>query len=338
MDVVIRADGGPDVGYGHLVRTGALAERLLARGDVVRYATTTPAAVADVCPDDVGVVDLPDGSVDALCEHVDASGPDVVVLDSYDLDATDQRTLRDRDGVLAIVDDTGGRVCADVVVNGNLYAESLDYEVVGDPPTWCLGPEYLLLREEVRRLVARDPPSRDPPERLLVTMGGSDVSGDMPVVVRVLDGLALTLDVVIGPGFTNADAVREAVDAVSTDVRIHRDPPDFLELVYDVDLAVSACGSTVYELLALGTPFVGVVQADNQRPIADGLRERQLATVAGRPGETDAIRSGVERLRSDPELRRARRNRGREVVDGRGVERVDRAIRATVGRNPQAKT
>ena len=25
MHVVIRADGGPDIGYGHLVRTGALA-------------------------------------------------------------------------------------------------------------------------------------------------------------------------------------------------------------------------------------------------------------------------------------------------------------------------
>jgi UDP-2,4-diacetamido-2,4,6-trideoxy-beta-L-altropyranose hydrolase len=31
MHLAIRADGGPEIGYGHLVRSGALAEEICAR-------------------------------------------------------------------------------------------------------------------------------------------------------------------------------------------------------------------------------------------------------------------------------------------------------------------
>ena len=53
MHLAIRSDGGPDIGYGHLVRTGALAERALEAGDRVTYATRTPGPAREVCPDGV---------------------------------------------------------------------------------------------------------------------------------------------------------------------------------------------------------------------------------------------------------------------------------------------
>jgi hypothetical protein len=62
VNVVIRADGGPDIGYGHLVRTGALARALVDRGHEVAYATTTPDRVADVCPKACRTIPLPRGS------------------------------------------------------------------------------------------------------------------------------------------------------------------------------------------------------------------------------------------------------------------------------------
>lgn len=39
MHVVIRADGGPDIGYGQLIRTNALAEELLSREHEVSVAS-----------------------------------------------------------------------------------------------------------------------------------------------------------------------------------------------------------------------------------------------------------------------------------------------------------
>lgn len=44
IDVTIRADGGPDIGYDHLVRSNAFAKEFLKRGHGVAVATTTPQA------------------------------------------------------------------------------------------------------------------------------------------------------------------------------------------------------------------------------------------------------------------------------------------------------
>jgi hypothetical protein len=42
MQVAIRVNGGTEIGYGHLVRSAALAVNLLARDNTVTVATTTP--------------------------------------------------------------------------------------------------------------------------------------------------------------------------------------------------------------------------------------------------------------------------------------------------------
>ncbi|MFB6255831.1 MAG: glycosyltransferase [Haloplanus sp.] len=93
--------------------------------------------------------------------------------------------------------------------------------------------------------------------------------------------------------------------------------------MFHADLAVSATGTTIYELLALGTPTVGLPQADNQEPIADALAEREAIVVPdGKTRLSDAIRD----LAADADRRRTLRERGRALVDGEGVHRVYDAV------------
>lgn len=326
MDVVVRADGGPEIGYGHLVRSGALAAEFLRDGHVVRYATTTPDHARQACPEGVEVRELdPEGEHDELLNRLDDGPPSLVVTDSYRVDADYQREIRDRTSLAVVIDDARHAVCADVAINGNLYAGSLTYDWIAPEPRWCLGPEHLLLRREVRRLAERGPPWRDRPERLLVTMGGSDIMDTTPLVLRALDDLPLTVDVVVGPGVDDDRAIRAAADSIETRTEIHVAPDDFLGLVYEADLAVSACGTTSYELLALGTPFVGLVQAPNQRRVADGLREWEAALVVDDPTEPASVRDGVSEL-TEGDRRRRYRDRGRELVDAKGAERVYRSL------------
>jgi spore coat polysaccharide biosynthesis predicted glycosyltransferase SpsG len=93
-------------------------------------------------------------------------------------------------------------------------------------------------------------------------------------------------------------------------------------MIFESDLAVTGCGSTTYELLALGTPFVGSVQADNQRPIAEALQEDELATVLDTNPSVDDFGCAIRELVGDVDRRRAYRKRGRDRVDGHGAVRV----------------
>lgn len=332
MHVAIRADGGPEIGFGHLVRTGSLAERCLEGGHGVTYLTTTEGPAEDVCPDGVEVVGVPATTErSAVSDWIDRNDPDVVLADSYAVDEGYQRAVAAAARALAVVmDDDRFRIHADCLINGNVYADALDYEWTGEEPVWCLGTDYLLLRADIRRLAAEGPSFADPPRRALVTMGGSDVAGFTPAVVRAFDGVDVTVDVIVGPGFDDAGEIRRAADRTDATVRLLETPEDLAERMHRADLAVSAAGSTVYELLALGTPTIAIPQAENQVPVAEALADRDAVVHLPADGEA-ALPRTIGALVEDGDHRRRLVRNGRALVDGRGTDRVYRAIAALAG-------
>ncbi|WP_050033585.1 PseG/SpsG family protein [Halorubrum halophilum] len=328
MYVVIRADGGPEIGYGHLVRTGALASELLDRGHQVTYATTKPEHVREVCPAGVDTLTIPSREDPEQVREFIRDHAGVTVVDSYLADGTYQKRLGEVSPLVVIADDTRHRIAADVLVNGNLYAPDLEYDVIDAEPTWCLGPEYLLLRQAIAEYASMDPPWRDPPTRAIVTMGGSDIVGLTPTVIRAFDGFDLRVDAVVGPGFSTEQEMEigDTADDVSADVHVVRDPDDLPKRMYQADFAVTTASTTTYELLALGTPIVSVPVIDNQELIAEALRQQNLAIVLSRDAECRSFRTAIEKYCSDSSLRHARQNTGQELITGNGIKRVANMI------------
>lgn len=335
--VVIRSDGGPEIGYGHLIRSSALAEEFLTGGQTVTVATTTPDAAQAVFPETVRTVELPSrGDPEPFVEWLQTATPEVVFADAYPVDTAYQRAVRQQVRLAVLQDDAQHAVCADLFTNGNLYAPDLDYEFVGDPPETYLGTDYTLLRRKIRERAATEPPWRDHPERAIIMMGGSDISGLTPTVVRAFDGLELRIDAVVGPGCSDAQeqAVRTAATETDVDVRVARDPDDLVKRMLAADIGVSTASSTTYELLALGTPLVSIPVVDNQELIAASLQKRDAATVLQRGDGKAAFRSAITEYVRDTELRRSRRQAGRQLVDGSGTDRVAAAITEIVDQNP----
>lgn len=315
--LAVRTDGSPEMGYGHLVRTGALARKFLENGYRVTYLTRTPSGVSEACPDEVGVYRLEEDEIEDSLAWLERNEPGILLTDSYDVDTEYQRRLRESVPTLATVtDDTRYTLCCDVNINGNVYAPELNYDWIGEKPEMLLGTDYLLMREEFQRLADEEPPWRDPPERALITFGGSDINDVTPDAVRAFDGSDLEVDVIIGPGFENGDEIEDAAAATDAEFNLLRDPDDLPRRMFKADLAVSATGSTVYELLATGTPVIGIPQSDNQRPVANSLKDIILRC------DIDGIRRCLSRLIEDATLRRKMRADGKELIDAEGARRV----------------
>lgn len=329
MHVVIRADGGPDIGYGHLVRTGALAEELLSRDHDVTYTTTTPQPAREVCPKEVAIVSLPSRSdPDPFLNQLGVVGPDLVFTDAYPIDTEYQHAVRSEVPLVVLQDDARHAICADLFVNVNLYAQSLDYEFVGPEPRTCLGTQYVLLRDEIRQFATAEPLWRDSPQRALVTMGGSDVADITPKVVQAFDGLEIRVDVIVGPGYsdTQEQAIRAAASECTADTRLVRDPDDLPRRMFGADFAVSTASTTTYELLALGTPIVSCPVVDNQCRIARVLRNQNLAIVVNPDDGVPRFKSAIDQYLQDQDFRQQRRITGRDLVDGRGTERITETL------------
>lgn len=315
MHVVVRADGGPEAGYGHLTRTSALASTGISEGDEFTYLTQSPSEAKKVVPNDVTVVDV--GSRGDTIDWLTEEAVDWVVTDSYEIDTEYQRALAETVPKLAvIIDDNRHTLCCDIAINGNVYAPNLDYDWVGERPEFLLGTDYFLLREGFQGLPDDPPPWREHPEKALITFGGSDTNNQTPTAMRAFAGFELAVDVIIGPGFSNHDEIYRAANKIESEFNVLEDPENLPRKMFESDMAVAGTGVTVYELLATGTPVVGVPQVDNQVTIADALEDHILR------GDRQPMRTAVSTLLNDSEKRKTLRENGRSLIDGQGARRV----------------
>ena len=328
MRIGVRADGGAAIGYGHLVRSNALGEVFLERGHDVAFASATPDAAREVCDGRVRVVPLEgEDDGDGFVRWLTDEAIDATIVDLYGIDTGYQGRIRDTSSrSILISDDDEEAVCADLVVNGNVYADRLNYRWVDSKPRFCLGTDFLLLREEVRTLVRQSGPKEGQPGRAIVTMGGSDVLGLTPSVMDAFAGLDIEVDVVVGPGFTNEAEIHRAANRLGARFHVYVTPEDLPGRMRAADLAVCAAGTTTYELLALGTPAIVVPVVENQLPIAQRLKELGAVRSVS-PGDLESnLPDELLELVASKDSRERMRTTGQALVDGRGCERVYDAI------------
>lgn len=337
------ADAGPTIGVGHVTRVSALLAAWTQAGGraELRGVGVTGALRTRLVEAGVGVVDaeapLAAGQGAALASWVDERAAAAVVVDTYALAAGDVDALRTAATVIAIDDFGDALRGADVIVHqGAVERAALLF--AGAPGLLLAGPPYLLLRREIRDAAAAEEGPSAGPVRVVVTLGGADVGGhSLPVALALADDAArgdasLVVDVVAGPAMPAArrDALLAAASARDR-LRVHVDVAQMAPLLVGATCAISAAGSTSWELAALGVPALLVVVADNQRPVADCCVAAGCATLldatlrAGDDVVADARRF-VATLADDPGRRAAMARAGRALVDGRGADRVIDAV------------
>jgi len=323
MRVAIRTHGDARIGLGHVRRCLSLAVALSGRGAKCHFVVNDAPVVLELIRS-LGFPAVPVGERLRGSGEAAVSGlsPECIVADSYDLSADDLARLR---GIarLIVIDDLADReLPADVVVNCAPSATASVYRA-GTGTRFLLGPAYAMLRPEFAGIPARGVPGTA--VRTLLTMGGGDPAGLTGRMAALL-GHALprmVIDVVVGP-FAEKAELPPGGNLVT-----HRVPPSMRDLMRGADLAVAAGGQTTYELAATGTPAVLVSVADNQVPQSRAWASAGVFLYAGdaRDGDVPEKAAGLaSRLAGDPVLRGETSRRGRELVDGRGADRVAEAI------------
>ena len=336
--VVLRADASVGVGTGHVMRSLALAQAISTAGG-------EPLLAVAECPEEllgrarsVGVgthvlgVDVgSDRDVAATLALARARGASWVVLDGYGFGPDVQRGLRRAGQRVAQVDDFAHQEDyeVDLLLNPNSHAREDAYPRAGRR---LLGPRYALLRPEFSAAIADGPARQVPPRarRILVTMGGSDPSNATGSVLAALErmgGADLAIQVLLGPANPHGEAVRAAAGALGG-CEVLDAVEDMIPLLRWADLALGAGGSTLWELAALGVPCACVVLAENQAPIVEDLAGRGVVESLGwdRDLEVEACSRRLSALIGDPTRRASMAASGRDLVDGRGAERVAGAL------------
>ncbi|WP_431841925.1 hypothetical protein [Calidifontibacter indicus] len=326
--VGVRVDAGGRMGVGHAVRCLALTQEMRGRGvDVTVYGSLDVPWVRNGYERAGVPVESPGKILDATLTHV--------VIDGYDVPASLGESLRSNGiHVTALVDDAfGAHQIADLYVDQNYGAQPH----IGGPAgsTALAGVPYALFRDEILAARSAEAHAADGVPRVLAVFGGTDPFGASDLLVPMLldTGEPLQL-LVLCPDPDRADHLRALPRAAGQEVEVVASVPDIAAAAAASDLAVSAAGSTVWELLTIGTPTAVVCVVDNQEPgyratTDDGLvlpAGRLPALAAGDAAERSAAVAALRRLLTEPELRTSLRVGGMRLFDGRGRARVADAM------------
>jgi UDP-2,4-diacetamido-2,4,6-trideoxy-beta-L-altropyranose hydrolase len=329
---LIRADASPRIGAGHATRCLALAQRWRDDGGrVSRAFCPGPGDLAESYASE-GVELVPitasAGSPEDAAETVALAGhrvADWVVVDGYQFGPDYRCTLR-RAGFRVLQLDDHGLVKDDhahILLNQNIDAGESMYPVRWWKTRLLLGPRHALLRREFsdwqgwRRVI---PPVA---RKVLVSLGAGP-HPETETVVRALRLLEIEQleAIVVGADSVSPSGEGDRADSVS--IRFVKHLADMARWMAWADVAVSAGGSTCWEMAFMGLPNLVLILAENQRGNAHGLDAQGVAMSLGwgHEARADDIAGLLGRLILDPDRRQAMSASGKQLVDGLGARRV----------------
>ncbi|MDD4136280.1 MAG: UDP-2,4-diacetamido-2,4,6-trideoxy-beta-L-altropyranose hydrolase [Methanoregula sp.] len=337
--LVIRADADARAGTGHLMRCLALAEAWQDAGGEAIFVSACAAPSLKTRLETEGFrIIHPGDTTGTLFDARETTriareeGAVWIVVDGYQFGGEYQRAIKDSGLSLLFIDDYGhaDHYYADIVLNQNVYADMSFYPAYEPSTRFLLGTKYALLRREFLNWPGR---SRDCPEtarKILITLGGSDpenVTLKVLEAVKAVDADGLEVTAVMGGANPHFDRIHEVVKD-RPGFRLVENAMNMPELMAWADCAISAGGSTCWELLYMGVPSIVIPIAENQEPVARELRALQIALVPDKhtlndPGKFAGTIAGF--LQSK-EVRRGLAQRMARYIDGHGPARAIDAI------------
>ncbi|MCQ2081151.1 MAG: UDP-2,4-diacetamido-2,4,6-trideoxy-beta-L-altropyranose hydrolase [Lachnospiraceae bacterium] len=337
--IYFRADGNARIGMGHLMRTLSIAKEVQKEEECV-FLCSDEASGLVVKENGLKVILTKTQAfsmeeAEWIAEKYDDQG--TILVDSYLATNEYFKILRKNKKVFYLDDLGEEKFDVDVIINYNSYADEKSYislyEGVKNPPEFIIGSRFVPLRDEFVNARAS---ANNEVKNILLTTGGGDIdniSGSiLDKLLSSLDENDIKINVVIGAMNPNYEKLIKMAKADSR-VLIHRDVRKMSELMKNMDAAISAGGSTCYELCAMNIPFVVFSYADNQIKLSSDMDKKKAACLAGHifneNSKKTVINNICEKMKliiQDESVRNLMREHSLNVTDGLGAKRLAKML------------
>lgn len=333
--IAIRADGNEILGMGHLMRCMSIGKALEKQGAHCVFFVAQEKAGAFIrekgFPCEVLYTDFQNMEMEfsRIKELAKIYEPVMWLVDSYQITSKYVTELR-KESPVFLLDDIGELAfCSDGIINYNIYGDKVVY-TNAEKMKCLLGAGYAPVREEFSETPYA---VRDEVRNVLITMGGSDKLNITGALCKtLLKRLPSVIHITLICGKFNPH-LRELLLLQESEARVHVlvDVADMWNKLAMADVVISAAGSTLYELSAMGVPTVCCYYVENQRRLAEGFAEKVGMCNAGDYSRDSAVvlqktAAAVSELADDREHRRKLSRRMQEVTDGQGAARIAKEL------------
>lgn len=333
--IYFRVDSNSDISAGHVMRCLAIAEAMRSRDVPCMFlcADKEPIGLIErkgfktvVLEGDWRNLDI---EVPQLLEFLGKDENPVLFIDTYSVNPNYIARLHEAAKVCYLGSKPLIAPELSLIVN---YSTSIDFPFYEQAynaslAKLCLGPSYAPLRRE---FACQCLSASEEVGSILITTGNTDNNGLVnALLASALSSKSLSnvrYTVIVGPLFQKAVEL-EASFGNHARVDLLFDVADMPAVMRSSDLAVSACGTTMYELAACGVPTVGFSLVPEQEKSGSSLSELGVIEYTGAAfGDmkncVKRIVSSLEQLVANTEGRCAMAERFHQLSDGRGCDRI----------------
>ena len=315
MRYILRADASQSTGAGHVMRSSAIAEELIARGEVVIFiGQTSDLPWVEERIATLGFTQIYSESSD----FIPKSESDVLLLDSYEIH-TDDAFIAPENWlhIVVIVDElTPNYRCTLRIHTG------LDSSWVGSSKVPILaGPKYIPFRSSLSKNIHSS--IKEPHElRIAVVGGGSDPFGLVREIARILVTFSEQFEVYL---FSNT------ILNPTLDNRFHYVEVGHLldEVTKNVDLVLTTASTTSLEFLARGLCVGVICVIDNQEQYYKTIGNLGVAAQLGfrtLDSRWELDKEKIYSLVTSGQLRENLLAKATGLIDFKGASRIVDAI------------
>jgi spore coat polysaccharide biosynthesis predicted glycosyltransferase SpsG len=335
--ILFRVDGTMAAGHERLARCMILAAALQRRRRPTYFLTQLEPASLALGIKRAGNVWLdPDGPVgnaddlEETIQEVRRLQAAAVIVDGPEVSESYLEKLASTGTLVASVDSAAAtRFPSRLVINPLLAPGREGYEF-SRRTQLLLGNRYALVRPEIRRI--RPARAQEPPQpfRGIVALGEDDPNNKTGELAKLLLNSPKVgrVDLIVRPHHKELASLQEMATANPDRLEVAIEPAEVTARLTRCHFALTAGNTYSLELACIGVPQLVIVQAEANWPTAQRLEEEGAAMCLGwhENVSVQTVRQAVQNLLSDALERQAMTRCARQLIDGRGPDRLVTAL------------
>ena len=331
IQIIFRCEFGARYGLGHLMRSAALAHAFQKYKHVKTFcfsASRSDGFKKLFNSANMAHIQLPRSSVGLSFKpdnHINLSKKSITIFDNYDVNRVQMITYKQNYPNLIAIDDLADRTFnVDIIINQNIGSNQLIYKTTNKPKLF-LGVQYALLRKNILNIKRKKES-----HRIFMSFGGGEVYERIKELIRILLLLDKKLNFDINVDFV-ISGINNKEQIQNLSIMCKRLRFNFIENQIDLspymakaDFAITAAGSTVFELAYLAVPQIALVIDKNQEITGKRINESGVGTCLGDISKIDKYRFNKTffSFLNDNHMKQNMSSRAHTLIDGKGSKRV----------------
>lgn len=325
--IYVRVDANQFIGMGHLMRCLTVALALKKIGEKITF------IISDIKCKEI----IEQSGFETICLENDYSKKEeevstlikllvnndisFILVDSYYVTNNYFSELKKISKVIYFDDLNTQCWDVNILINYNVYASKLDYSEYRTKDTvLLLGTQYAPLRDEFKKnnitKINKDV------KNIFVSAGGADPEKITELIISKICSKwdNVQFHFVVGNLNSRIDNLK---NMSKENVIIHINETNMSKLMCQCDIAISAAGTTLYELCACGIPTITYTLADNQFLAANEFDAKSIMLNVGDCRENKRfaldLNDTIKQLVENTSLRKQMSEKMKKLVNGKGA-------------------